>query len=149
MREIEDEDIAQKAPNSSQQKAPKRQQEPEKTAAPKDETLKYECKYVNGGFNNGVKLEPTSGGKLLLSISIYGGGESKSIKIPVRGELQKIISGYESAFKSKDSLGTELEPEIDDKLQILKEEISNKIISAMKKFDLEVKQIIINTIKEI
>lgn len=132
---------------------PPDQQQPQKKAAPskpvekKEEGLKYEGKYFNGGFADGVELEPVGDGKIGLTITVYGGGEPKKIKIPASGKMQKILRGYEAAFHNEDDLGTKMEPEIDQYLTNLKQQMSFKIITALREFDQKVKQIIIETIK--
>lgn len=149
MREVEDEE--EPDPQQQQKSAPVEQPptQPDKNPAKKKESgLKYEMKYVNGGFNDGVKIEPTNGGKLALEISIYGGGEPKKVNIPASPSMQKIIKGYEVAFNSKDSMGTTMEPEMDRYMSNLKHEISLKVIRLMQEMDMKVKQIIIQTIKE-
>lgn len=119
----------------------------EESPEKKQEGLKYECKYLNGGFNDGVKIEPTDGGKLSLAISIYGGGDPKKVNIPASPEIQKIIRGYEVAFKQNDPSGTKLEPRLDEYIESLTQELSYKVMDAMRELDEKVKQIIIETIK--
>ena len=146
LREVEDE---QQPPNQNQ---PPQEPQPEKKSNPKEKKesgLKYDMKYVNGGFNDGVKIEPTNGGKLALSISIFGGGgEPKTVNIPASPAMQKIIKGYEVAFNNQDSMGTSMEPEMDRYMDNLKQEISLKVIRLMQEMDQKVKQIIIQTIKD-
>jgi hypothetical protein len=110
--------------------------------------LKYDCVYVNGGFNDGVKIEPTDGGKINLSISIYGGGDPKSMNIPAKGKFGELIKSYGTAVTNNDQMGTELEPEIDKNIQLLQESLSLRVIEALKQFDQQIKQIIIETLKE-
>ena len=114
---------------------------------PENSGLKYEMKYVNGGFNNGVKIAPTNGGKIALSISIYGGGEPKNVNLPASPAMSKIIKGYEVAVKNNDQLGLTMEPKLDQYITGMQEEISVQVIHAMQEFDEKVKHIIINAIK--
>jgi hypothetical protein len=147
---------AEEEPNNKQpnqgQKPTDNQHIPQQKEKPKKEEnsgLKYDMKYVNGGFNNGVAIEPANGGKLALSISIYGGGEPKKVKLPASPEIAKIIQGYEIAVKNNDKLGLTMEPKLDQYLQGLEQEISLGVIKAMQEFDQKVKQIILNTIKNV
>lgn len=147
LREAEDD-----KPKQGQEPTPPQKKEPpvDKPKSPtkeKEPGLKYEMKYVNGGFNSGVKIEPTNGGKIALSISIYGGGEPKKVKLPASPEISKIIQGYEIAVKNNDKLGLTMEPKLDQYLQGLEQEISLGVIKAMQEFDQKVKQIILNTIR--
>lgn len=155
LRELDDEKPPQQGkaqqpkqrPDPSQQ--PPQGQEPDrkKPEPKKDESLKYEGKYFNGGFADGVKIQPVSGGKLALSISIYGGGEPKKVNIPASGKMAKVLQAYEVGFKSNDRLGPSMEPEIDQYLETLNQQISFKVMAAMREFDQKVKQIIQQTIK--
>ncbi len=126
-----------------EEKPPDQSQNPPK----KDDTLKYEGKYFNGGFADGVKLEPASDGKISVSISIYGGGEPKINKISANPKMQKILKAYEIGFKNQDNLGTRMEGDIDDYLETVTQQMSFKIIAAMRELDEKIKQIIIQTVK--
>lgn len=138
-----------KQPNQGQNPTNNRHipQQKEKPKKEENSGLKYEMKYVNGGFNNGVTIEPTNGGKLALSISIFGGGDPKKVNIPASSEMSKIIQGYEVAVKNNDQLGLTMEPKMEQYISGLEQEISVQVIQAMQEFDQKVKQIIINTIK--
>lgn len=145
LQELEGEE---KPPNQGQKLPDQGQQPPAKPQQPKkDETLKYEGKYFNGGFADGVKLEPASDGKISVSISIYGGGEPKINKISANPKMQKILKAYEIGFKNQDNLGTRMEGDIDDYLETVTQQMSFKIIAAMRELDEKIKQIIIQTIK--
>lgn len=138
LQELEGEE---KPPDQGQQPPAKPQQ------SKKDDTLKYEGKYFNGGFADGVKLEPASDGKISVSISIYGGGEPKINKISANPKMQKILKAYEIGFKNQDNLGTRMEGDIDDYLETVTQQMSFKIIAAMRELDEKIKQIIIQTVK--
>ena len=143
LQELEGEEKppVQQPPDQGQQPPAKPQQ------SKKDDTLKYEGKYFNGGFADGVKLEPASDGKISVSISIYGGGEPKINKISANPKMQKILKAYEIGFKNQDNLGTRMEGDIDDYLETVTQQMSFKIIAAMRELDEKIKQIIIQTVK--
>lgn len=135
-----------KSPSAEQGQQPP--VKPQQSNVPKkDDTLKYEGKYFNGGFADGVKLEPASDGKISVSISIYGGGEPKINKISANPKMQKILKAYEIGFKNQDNLGTRMEGDIDDYLETVTQQMSFKIIAAMRELDEKIKQIIIQTVK--
>lgn len=157
-------------PNKPQQKPPiqgqqsrvpdkQMSQEPKKPVAPakpksapkpeKDDALKYEMTYVNGGFNNGVEIKPGRGGKVELSISIYGGGEKKSLGVsPLPPSIAKLIGAYEvGADQDIDS------PEITDELKRYFDEInqtlSMKIIDILKETDIKTRKAIKETFSSV
>lgn len=152
----------QKPPVQGQQKQmpPKKPMEkpvPEKQPLPpkelpkpkKDEGLKYEMTYVNGGFNNGVEIKPGHDGKIELSISIYGGGEQKKLGIsPLPPAVTKLTKAYEiGANQDIDS------PEITDELKRYFDEInqtlSMKVIAILREADEKVKAAIQSTFKQV
>lgn len=106
-------------PNQTQEK-PKEKKTP---AQEKVDGLKYEMTYVNGGFNNGVQVKPDKNGKALIEISIYGGGEKKTLSVgPLPAEIAKLVKAYEiSATQNGDS------PEITGELQKYFTEINHKL----------------------
>jgi len=133
--------------------APKEQPKPaapkkKPPAQEKDDTLKFEMKYVNGGFNNGVQIKPDKNGKALIEISIYGGGTKKSLSVgPLPEGIQKLVKAYEiSAQQNSDS------PEITGELQKYFEEmntmLSQKIIQILSDMDAKVVTAIKETLKE-
>lgn len=127
-------------------------QKPEKKKTPaqkKDDSLKYEMKYMNGGFNNGVEVKPDKDGKAQVKISIYGGGEQKSLTIsPLPQSISKLIQAYELSANQNDDT-----PEITGELQKYFEQInhslSEKIIEIFQRVDIEVEQALRQTFKEI
>lgn len=152
----------QKPPVQGQQKQmlPKKPMEkpvPEKQTLPpkeppkpkKDEGLKYEMTYVNGGFNNGVELKPARGGKIELSIAIYGGGEKKVLGIsPLPPSITKLTQAYEvGADRDADT------PEITDELKRyfdeLNQTLSMKVIDILRETDEKVKKAIKETFSSV
>ena len=111
----------------------------------KQEGLSYTMKYASGGFSNGVKIEPADGGKLSMSVSIYGGAPKK-LTITA-GKLASVLKGYEVAVKNNNKVGLGMEPEIDNYINTLTQQISFKVIDAMRELDDKIKQIITETIK--
>ncbi len=134
-------------PTEPEQKpVPKKKPEPK---VKKDETLKYELSYANGGFNNGVELKPGKDGKIELKISIYGGGEQKTMGISgYPSEIKKLIQAYEVGASS----GQETE-DITNALkgyfQRINQTLSMKIISILENADTQIKQAIKETFKEV
>lgn len=117
---------------------------PKEPKVPQDDMFKFEMKYMNGGFNNGVRIKPDKGGKALVEIKIYGGGEKKSMSIgPLPANIQKLVKAYEiQATDGEDS------PEITDELKkyfknlsdnlsieaiSILQEADNKMLAAIKK----------------
>lgn len=129
---------------------PDKKVEPKKKtpAQEKDDTLKYEMKYVNGGFNNGVQIKPDKNGKALIEISIYGGGEKKTLSVgPLPGQISKLIKAYEISANQ----GSET-PEITTELQKWFEQVntrlSQKVIQILSEADAKVATAIKKSIRE-
>lgn len=129
---------------------PQGQKKPEGKKTPaqkKDEGLKYEMKYVNGGFNNGVQIKPDKDGKANIEISIYGGGTKKTLSVgPLPPQIAKLIKAYEvSATQGQET------PEITGELQKYFEQLntilSQKIIQILTEADAKVERAIRETFK--
>ncbi len=126
------------------------QKKPEGKKTPaqkKDEGLKYEMKYVNGGFNNGVQIKPNKDGKANIEISIYGGGTKKTLSVgPLPGEVAKLIKAYEiSATQSQNT--PEITGELQKYFEQLNTTLSQKIIQILTEADAKVERAIRETFK--
>ena len=127
-------------------------QQPEKKKTPaqqKDEMLKYEMKYVNGGFNNGVEIKPDRDGKVNIKISIFGGGKQKSLTVgPVQQNIAKLIKAYE--LEANNGKGSpEITRELQNYFKQLNESLSSKIINLLIDLDTKAQSAIKETLKEI
>lgn len=131
------------------EKIPPQKPEGEKKtpAQKKDEGLKYEMKYVNGGFNNGVQIKPDKDGKANVEISIYGGGTKKTLSVgPLPGQISKLIKAYEiSATQSQNT--PEITGELQKYFEQLNTTLSQKIIEIMMEMDSKVESAIRETFK--
>lgn len=119
--------------------------EPPKPKSPpkakKDESLKFDLTFVNGGFNDGVTVMPGKNGTLELRITLYGGGESKHLTVgPLPKPLDTLVRGYEVSANG----GSDTTPEITNDLKVqfqkIKEKISLDIIKYLQEFDSKVEQ---------
>lgn len=124
------------------------QGEKKKTPAQKkDEGLKYEMKYVNGGFNNGVQIKPDKDGKANVEISIYGGGTKKTLSIgPLPPQISKLIKAYEISATSGQNT-PEITGELQKYFENLNTTLSQKIIEIMMDMDSKVESAIRETFK--
>lgn len=132
------------------EKIPNQEPEGQKKKTPaqkKDEGLKYEMKYVNGGFNNGVQIKPDKDGKAMVEISIYGGGQKKTLSIgPLPAQISKLIKAYEvSATQGQNT--PEITGELQKYFENLNTTLSQKIIEIMMDMDSKVEQAIRETFK--
>lgn len=132
------------------EKIPPQKPEGQKKKTPaqkKDEGLKYEMKYVNGGFNNGVQIKPDKDGKALVEISIYGGGQKKTLSIgPLPAQISKLIKAYEvSATQGQNT--PEITGELQKYFENLNTTLSQKIIEIMMEMDSKVEAAIRETFK--
>lgn len=141
----------QKLPQKQSPEKPPVQKEPKKKtpAQKKDDHLKYEMKYLNGGFNNGVEIKPDRDGKAQVKISIYGGGEQKTLSIsPLPTSIAKLVQAYELSANQDENT-----PEITGELQKYFEEVntklSQKIIAIFQRADEEVASAIKSSFKEV
>lgn len=147
---VQDKQIPQKQPTKEPiQPEPKKEPKKKTPAQKKDDHLKYEMKYMNGGFNNGVEIKPDRDGKAQVKISIYGGGEQKTLSIsPLPTSIAKLVQAYELSANQNENT-----PEITGELQKYFEEVntrlSEKIISIFQKVDEEVASAIKSSFKEV
>lgn len=112
----------------------------------KDETLKYELTYANGGFNDGIELKPGKEGQVELKISLYGGGEAKIMKLkPLPPQLDKLIRAYEATATTGDQSSPEITDGLKTKLEEIKTNLSLEVIrilqEADKKIETAIKQV--------
>jgi hypothetical protein len=137
-------------PSPEKDTAPKKQEPKKKTpAAQKDDRFKYEMTYANGGFNNGAEVKPDKDGKANVEISIYGGGQKKSLTVgPLPPNIEKLVRAYElSANQNEDS------PEITEELQKYfaqaKTLLNAKILEIFKQADLQIANAVKETFSQI
>ena len=141
-------ELPEKTPPPNQEPEPAKK-EKKTPAQEKDDSLKYEMQYVNGGFNNGVQVKPDKNGRANVEISIYGGGEKKSLSCgPLPYDITKLIKAYEiSAEQNSDS--PEITGELQKYFREVSEKLSRQIISILQETDIKVYQAIKSTFKEL
>lgn len=121
---------------------------PKTPAQEKDDALKYEMQYANGGFNNGVEIKPDKDGKVQLKVSIYGGGEQKVMKIsPMPAPIAKLMKAYELTATQNDTSTPEVTEELQKYFDQLRNTLSAKIIQIMTEADSKIKGAIHETFK--
>lgn len=126
-----------------------KEKEKKTPAQEKDDSLKYEMQYVNGGFNNGVQIKPDKNGKANVEISIYGGGEKKTLTVgPLPADISKLIKAYEIAT-TQNSDSPEITGELQKYFAEVNERLSRQIISILQETDIKVFQAIKSTFKEL
>jgi hypothetical protein len=137
-------------PSPEQKPVPQKPVQKKKTPAEhKDDRFKYEMTYANGGFNNGAEVKPDKDGKANVEISIYGGGQKKSLKVgPLPPNIEKLVRAYElSANQNEDS------PEITEELQRyfaqVKTLLNAKILEILKQADLQIANAVKETFSQI
>lgn len=114
----------------------------------KDETLKYELTYANGGFNDGVVIKPSTDGKAELKISLYGGGESKIMKVgPMQPNIDKLLRAYETTATNNDQSAPEITEELKRYFDEVKTKLSLEIIKILQEADEKIKGSIRNAFK--
>lgn len=141
-------------PDKQMSQEPKKPTPPENKpkSAPKpekDDSLKYEMTYVNGGFNNGVEIKPGRGGKIELSIAIYGGGEKKTLGIsPLPPSITKLTQAYEIGA-DRDTDVPEITDELKRYFDELNQALSMKVIDILREADEKVKKAIKETFSSV
>ena len=128
------------------QPAPKKKSPPKKK---EDETLKYTMTYANGGFNNGVEIKPGKDGNIELSITIYGGGENKTLTISkLPSTIDKLIRGYEiGATTNQDT--SELTDGLKDYFNRINQILSMRVIEILQQTDEQIKMAIKKTFNDV
>jgi len=136
------------SPDPKQPPMPKQEKKPQPTVQ-KDESLKYTMTYANGGFNNGVELKPGKDGKIELSITIYGGGESKSLGISrFSPQIEKLVKAYQVGAETQQ--GTEdITKGLKDYFSRVNQVLSMKIIQILQETDTKIQASIKETFKEV
>lgn len=115
----------------------------------KDESLKFTMTYANGGFNNGVELKPGKDGKVELSITIYGGGEKKSLGISgLSPEIEKLVRAYEVGATSQQDT-PEIVTGLKDYFNRVNQVLSMKIMTILQEADNQIKESIKETFKQV
>jgi len=141
-----------KAPQTSPtDQTPDAPKQPKKKtpAATKDDRFKYEMTYVNGGFNNGVQVKPDKDGKANIEISIYGGGQKKTLSVgPLPKQIEKLVTAYELSA-NQDQNTPEITTELQKYFMQVQTLLNAKIIEIFKKADLEVANAIKETITQV
>ena len=107
----------------------------------REDAMKYEMVYINGGFNgDGIILKPEQEARASLEISIYGGGQKKSLTISsLPKNIQKLIKAYEVGASESDSETPEITGELQKYFEEVKQSLSAKIISIFKEADVKTK----------
>lgn len=114
----------------------------------KDESLKYDLTYANGGFNDGVEIKPGKNGSIEMKITLYGGGEQKVLNIKhLPNQIQTLLKGYEVGANNNDNTTPEITQQLQGYLLQIKEKISFDIIRFMQELDNKIEQSIKNALK--
>lgn len=118
-------------------------------AATKDDRFKYEMTYANGGFNNGVQIKPDKNGKANVEISIYGGGQKKTLSVgPLPPNIAKLVSAYElGANQNEDS--PEITAELQKYFAQVQTLLNSKILEIIKQADLQIANAVKETFSQI
>jgi hypothetical protein len=131
---------------------PVKQATPHKKPQPKvqkDETLKFQMSYANGGFNNGIEIKPAKDGKLELSITIYGGGENKKLGISgYSPQIQKLVQAYEVGASTEQNV-EDITKNLKQYFERVNQVLSLKIIEILQGTDNQIKEAIKQTFKEV
>lgn len=115
---------------------PQQPPQPNKPTQKKDETLKYELTYANGGFNDGVEIKPAKQGKVELTISLYGGGEIRKMLVgPPPPELAKLLQAYEAGTTNEKDTTPEITGELQRQFDDMKVRLSMTIIEILQEAD--------------
>lgn len=118
-------------------------------AATKDDRFKYEMTYANGGFNNGVQVKPDKDGKANVEISIYGGGQKKTLTVgPLPPEIAKLVSAYELSA-NQDQNTPEITTELQKYFAQVQTLLNAKVLEILKQADLQIANAVKETFSQI
>ena len=136
-------------PDAKPEPAPEKPKKKPEPKVKKDESLKFEFTYANGGFNNGVDIKPGKNGRIELDISIYGGGEKKTMWISGYSPgIKKLVTAYEVGATSGQET-EDINKALKDYFQRINQTLSMKIISILENADNQIKNAIKETFKEV
>lgn len=140
--------------NPDQDKQPVPNEKPQQTkkktpSAQKDDRFKFEMTYVNGGFNNGVLVKPDKDGKANVEISIYGGGDKKTLSVgPLPPNIEKLVKAYELSA-NQDQNTPEITQELQNYFAQIQTLLNAKLLEIFKQADQQVASAIKDTFKQI
>jgi hypothetical protein len=113
-------------------------------------SFKYDMKYINGGFSNGVKVEPSMDGATAhVSVDIYGGGQSQKIPIQVPPKIQQLITAVSTAEQRGDPAAVQLRDELNAYYRNIKKLIGFKMVKLFEQMDAQAGQLIAQAVSEI
>lgn len=122
--------------SNPQKTPPKQEPQKPKSKPKKDEGLKFELTYANGGFNDGVEIKPGKNATIEMTISLYGGGKPKSLSIKnLPNDIKTLLKGYEIAATNNDTSSPEITQELQQIFERIKEKLSFDIIKYMGELD--------------
>jgi hypothetical protein len=137
------------APPKQEPKASPVKKEKPQPKVQKDETLKFQMSYANGGFNNGIEIKPAKDGKLELSITIYGGGENKKLGISgYSPQIQKLVQAYEVGASTEQNV-EDITKNLKQYFERVNQVLSLKVIEILQQTDNQIKEAIKQTFKEV
>jgi hypothetical protein len=110
----------------------------EEETASNDEGNSYKFNYLEGGYSDGIVIEP-NGSNLSLKIKIYGGGEVQKVRLPMSSNLKNLFSSLED---NEDPVNKSVQIEIDNEFSEFKQILNAKLINIFKETDMKVKQAI-------
>ncbi len=105
--------------------------------------IKYDMVNVNGGFSDGVNVQPGSNASVLsISVDIYGGGTKNSHLYKVPKKIADYQAAYIAAMKLGDPTSTALSAELEAYYKNLKKAISLEVVTLISQFDGQMKVVI-------
>lgn len=105
--------------------------------------IKYDMINVNGGFSDGVTVQPgANAGVLSISVDIYGGGTSANHMYKVPKKIAEYQAAYLAARRVGDPASAELSTELQAYYKNLKKAISIEVVNLISQFDSQMKTVI-------
>lgn len=115
-------------------------------------TYKYGLKSMGGGYSDGVDISPgknQSAGKILLSATLYGGGEKKWYEYPVPDEIREYMEAKAEAERTGDPISADIDANLEAYYELVKKEIGRNIIAALQEFDQKAMSIIKSSVNNV
>lgn len=105
--------------------------------------IKYDMINVNGGFSDGVTVQPgANAGLLSISVDIYGGGTKASHVYKVPRKIAEYQSAYLAARRTGDPTSAVLSSELQSYYKNLKKAISLEVVALISQFDNQMKTVV-------
>jgi len=98
--------------------------------------IKYDMKNINGGFSDGVEIQPGEhSGIMNISVNIYGGNTKSAHPYQVPPSIKKLQAAYIAATQVGDPVSGNLKVQLEAYYTNLRRAISLEMVKLIQQFD--------------